>query len=272
MISRFLLFIRTVAPFVYIAAGFVILFRLRSFMSARYDLALAQFQLERERAEERGGRSITQIIVLLEIAALVFLLANVSYDAWNDFIGTESVQAATSTPRFGTDIPGDVGEGFIVSTVPAEGPQLVQTAQPTVTPAGTLLPADAPVGCSVDNQAYLTVPNNGQIIFEVESIEGTANIQNFGYYRFEIRSMDDEDESFRVIGGAASDNTTPVVNGPLGTIIPQNYVPGEYRFRMTVFDHSGTLREVCEITIFISEPLPTSTPIGGGLPPVTGEQ
>ncbi|HLA44799.1 MAG TPA: hypothetical protein VJZ27_15250, partial [Aggregatilineales bacterium] len=81
MISRFLLFIRTVAPFVYIAAGFVILFRLRSFMSARYDLALAQFQLERERAEERGGRSITQIIVLLEIAALVFLLANVSYDA-----------------------------------------------------------------------------------------------------------------------------------------------------------------------------------------------
>jgi hypothetical protein len=76
-----------------------------------------------------------------------------------------------------------------------------------------------------------------------------------------------------VIGGTASDYASPVTEGPLGSIVPQNFVPGEYRFRMTVFDASGSMRAACEITIFISEPLPTQTPIGAGvsIPTVAAE-
>jgi hypothetical protein len=115
------------------------------------------------------------------------------------------------------------------------------------------------------DQAYIDVPVNGQVIFEVTAILGIATIADFGYYRFEIRDLA-AGTDFAVIGGAQSDYTTPITarGGPLGSIIPQNFLPGEYRFRLVVFDRTGLPRATCEISIFISDPPPTPTPIGAG--------
>ncbi|MFP4321519.1 MAG: hypothetical protein ACLFTK_03615, partial [Anaerolineales bacterium] len=114
----------------------------------------------------------------------------------------------------------------------------------------------------ISDQANIRLPGNGQVIYETESIIGTANIADFGYYRFEIRNLETGGD-FGVIGGASSDYTEPVTDGPLGTIVPQNFAPGEYRFRMVVFDTAGVSRAACEITLFMSDHIPTPTPIGG---------
>jgi len=270
--TRFFLLLRALEPFLYALAGLGILLGVRSFWNARQRLNYAQFSLEREQAEEQGGWAITQTLALGLVALLVFFLTGITFSAWQTFIGVEQTPTPLASPAFGTLAPGAVGEGFVEPTRVGEEIILIRTPRPSPTPAGTLRPADAPLGC-IEDQASIDIPDNGQVIFETEPIIGTANIENFGYYRFEIRSIDQS--AFGVIGGATSDYTVPVTAGPLGSIVPQNFAPGEYRFRMTVFDATGTMRAACEITIFLSDPLPTSTPIGGGIdvpPTISSEE
>lgn len=261
--SSFLLIVRGLAPVIYFLAAGGVLLGVRSFMQARYQLRLSQFSLEREQAEEKGGWAITQTLVMIQVIVLVYLLSTITYDSWERH--QSGGLAPTAPPPeipFQTDVPQGVGEGFQQPTAVIESLGIIQTPKPSPTFAGTVLPADAPLGCTVADQVNITLPTNGQVVFAVQTIMGTANVQNFGFYRFEIRNMDTW-ESFGVIEG---NYTSPVAdNGVLGTLIPQNFAPGEYRFRLAVFDTSSSLVQACEITIFISDPLPTATPIGAGI-------
>lgn len=254
--SSLLLFIQNISLGLYFLAGLGILWGMWSLFSARSELAIAQFRLEREAAQEQGGRAITLVIVLLEAILLIWLVSNVTYDAWQEFTNA-SVSTPDSAERFATTVPLAGDSVLQVPTSSTGGIAIPKTQPPSPTPAGTIRPAEDRVGCIAD-QANINIPDNGQVIYQVEAVLGTASIQNFSYYRFEIRST--EEDSFRVIGGADSDYFAPVVDGPLGQIAPQNFLPGEYRFRLVVFDTSNTVRAACEITIFISEPLPTATP------------
>jgi hypothetical protein len=260
-LGRLLLLIRGIAPVLYILAAGGALLGLRSFLRARYDLRLSQFSLEREQAEERGGWAITQILLLIEVGILFFVLANVTYTAWDQHENPNAVVVTPSqTVAFSTGVPLDTGQSFTVPTPVQEGIEIRPTQPPSPTFAGTVQPADDPVGCLAD-QVNITLPSNGQVIFENQPVMGTANIQNFGYYRFEIRNIEEGGE----FGVMEADYTSPVTNGPLGQLIPQNFVPGEYRFRLAVFDTTGSTRGACEISVFFSDPLPTQTPIGAGV-------
>jgi hypothetical protein len=116
------------------------------------------------------------------------------------------------------------------------------------------------VGCDTPN-ATLQVPGNGMIVFEPMLVRGTAYTDNFSFYKFEL--------SGAATGGNFApvpvDGTNPVQEtGDLGQFVPAFYEPGEYRFRVVVFDTTNTVRAVCEMTIFISEPIPTPTPLATG--------
>ncbi len=265
MISNFLLLARSIAPLLYIVAAGGIVLAVRALWQARATLSQAQFRLEREQAEEKAGGAITRLVVFVQAGILVYLISTVMFDTWRDLNTTgEEAPPAEQAAEFRTAVPLEGDEGFVVPTRPADGLVLPQTPVPSPTPAGTLLPADDALGCIAD-QANIRLPGNGQVIYETESIIGTANIAEFGYYRFEIRNVE-TGRDFGVIGGVSSDYTSPVTDGPLGNIVPQNFAPGEYRFRMMVFDTSGISRAACEITLFMSDPIPTATPIGGGAP------
>lgn len=254
--GSFLLLVQNLAPGLYVLlVGIGLFYGLRPVLMARGDLAMARFNLEREQAQELAGRGLTTLFVCIELFILVWVLVNVTTPEWVDFVGSEPEQVGPD--RFATDIPFQSGSDLQVPTAPPDGPIIQRTQPPSATPAGTVLPADDPEGC-IRQQAFIDIPDSGQIIYETEPIVGTANIENFGSYRFEIRDL--AEDAFRVIGGASSDYLEPVVDGPLGNIIPQNFIPGEYRFRMVVFDAASELRAWCEITIFIQESLATPSP------------
>lgn len=231
---------------------------------ARRDLAIAQFKLEREHAQVRQASAITFGGLLIEVMIGVWAVANVMAPTIRDIrLGTD-VRPERSIERFVTSTPGQnpaisLGEGGVSD----DGPAIFATPLPTATAVGTILPeAPAAVGCPRDD-AWLYIPANGQLIFEATTVEGTANIADFAFYRFEIRRAGPGGE-FAPIGG---DYTVPVVNGPLGELLPFNFPHGEYRFRLSVFDQTFMLRALCEITIHISDPPPTPTPIGATAAP-----
>ena len=267
--SSFLLLVRSVSPGLYILGGIGIFFGLRAFLSSTRQLTYAQFPLERETAEQVGGWGISLIIISIEFVILIWLVSNITYDSWVNLETDSEENTVVQQDRFDTQTPSFGGDSFQEPTQAIDsGIVPFRTQPPSPTPAATLRPADEPDGCILE-QAFINIPDNGQVIFQTESIIGTANIENFGYYRFEIRNVETQDQ-FGVIGGASSDYPNPIQNGPLGSIIPQNYLPGEYRFRLIVFDTGGLARAWCEITLFISDPLPTPTPVGGGVAPGIG--
>ena len=46
-----------------------------------------------------------------------------------------------------------------------------------------------------------------------------------------------------------------------GQFVPAPYEAGEYQFRLMVFDITNALKASCLVHIYISEPLPTLTPV-----------
>jgi hypothetical protein len=263
-LTSLLLLLRSISPGIYLLAFAVIIFGISRFILAQREFSWAQFPLERENASQLGGRGITYVIIAIEVIALVWVLSNITYDEFSRLNVAGPV--ADEPDRFATSVPFEGASDF-ATPLPGgfdDGPVIQRTQPPSPTPAGTLRPADPRTGC-IRNQANIDRPDNGQVIFQTEPIIGTATLDNFGFYRFEIRNLE-AGTQFSVIGGAQSDINEPVEDGPLGQVIPQNFPPGEYRFRLVVFDNTNNPRATCEITIFLSDPIPTPTPIGGGIP------
>lgn len=231
------------------------------FQQARRELSVAQFKLERDIALVKRANAITFGLLLVEFMFAVWAIANLMAPTVRDIeLGNRPNNTVvmerfvTSTPAANAPVSLDTGGPQV------EGPDIFATPVPTVTPVGTILP-DAPSidGCPRDS-AWLLVPGNGQRIFEATTIVGTANVANFSFYRFEIRQAVPGTQ-FAPLGG---DNTQPVTDGPLGEIVPFELANGEYRFRLTVFDNTETMRAWCEVTIHITDPPLTPTPIGAG--------
>jgi hypothetical protein len=258
MITSLVFFIEQISFGLYILCAGGILWMAYRLQQARRDLMLTQFKLEREHALVRQASAITLGGLLIEVVIGVWAVANVVAPTIRDIrLGeagaTEEIQRfVTSTPA--PNAPVVLGGGEVMQ----DGLDIFATPLPTLTPVGTILPDALPiVGCPRES-AWIYIPGNGQYLFEATTIIGTANISNFAFYRFEIKPIGGE---FSPIGG---DYTIPVVEGPLGDILPFNFANGLYRFRLVVFDNTQMMRALCEITITVGDPPLTPTPIGEG--------
>ena len=138
--------------------------------------------------------------------------------------------------------------------------QILPTPTLTPTPVGTIIPNAPAAECS-DPNVGLQIPANGMIVFEPLVVVGTADAPNFAFYRFELNGP----ATFGSWATIGSDGTNAVPTlGVLGQFAPSFYPSGEYRFRVTVFDITSTQVGACAITLYISEPIPTATPIAAG--------
>ncbi len=255
--GSFISLIENLSLGLYIICGFFLIWNARALMIARYELKLAQYGLEREMAERQGGRALTMIMLMIEILVMVWAISNLASPAWSEGLPDDPVNSQSR--QFQTNVPAGDGSFEITrSSGPTEQP-ILSTARPPVTPPGTLGPRSQRAGCDPD-RAWIEIPANGMYVFEDITVIGTAAIDSFASYRFEIRNADGGDYS--VYSG---DYNVPVTDGPLGSLSPAVLLPDEYRFRVVVFDTARQPQAYCEITITITEPPATPTPIGAGV-------
>ncbi len=260
MITSLVFFVEKIAFGLYILSAAGILLMAYRLQRARHDLTISQFKLEREHALVRQASAVTVGGLLIEFVIGVWAIANLMAPALRDIQVGANAGAGTTKERFVTSTPAPNPPVALGGTGPTgDNLDIFATPVPTATPVGTIIP-DAPdiVGCPRES-AWIYIPGNGQLLYEATTVMGTATISDFAFYRFEIKPMTPGAE-FAPIGG---DNTVPVVDGPLGDILPFNFANGDYRFRLVVFDNTNMMRALCEITIHISDPPQTPTPIGG---------
>lgn len=97
-----------------------------------------------------------------------------------------------------------------------------------------------------DPGACLTYPTVNAVLKGRVEIRGTANVDNFDYYKFEFRP---EGKSWRFLQRFEK----PVVDdGHLGDWDTSKLSPGNYRFRLLVVYEDGNYPEPCEVPVTIA--------------------
>ena len=256
--------IEQIAVGLYILLAVAIFLTLRRWGRARRELRSTHFELERDLARNERGDATTILILLIEAVLIVVGLQQVVAPTIRSAAGiTVAGAQALTDGEFNTPVPVFDQNAQIdasgVNLTP-DDPSLRVLATPTLTPTpvGTIVPNAPPaIGCN-EPGAVLQVPANGMRVFEPISVVGTAFIDNFAFYKFEIKGP--------MTGGnfaPLEDHTQMVTElGELGQFVPSFYEPGVYEFRLSVFDITNTLGPSCTVNIYISEPIPTPTPLG----------
>lgn len=144
---------------------------------------------------------------------------------------------------------------FIAPSLPASDIVVTPTLDLLVTPVGTLSPnttalaitQPVPNGMSgcVQDKIMIDSPQPGgdHPLDGTISITGTADVPNFGFYKYEVAPMGSQ--NWATI--AASRN--PVKNGELGKWNTASVTNGDYFLRLVITDNVGASLDPCVIAV-----------------------
>lgn len=221
-------FVRDNEIIIYIILGIVAAYFLRRFLLAWSDLREAAFGLERETAQARLNWAASILVFLLILGVVEFALVS-----------------------------------YVVPTVPGAAPIFTPTIDLLATPTVTLDPNSTPGfptptlaitappgenGC-IPEQINITIPENNTTIRNVINIIGTANIQNFGFYKYETAPINDPTWLTIQAGN------TIVSNDVLGPWDTTRLPPGDYYLRLVVTDNTGQSLPPCVIQVRVEAPI-----------------
>jgi hypothetical protein len=203
----------------------VALIYLRATLRGYAELRRAVFGLERERASEGLRRSAAVLSLVVSLLLATFVVAN--------FVGP-SVPASARPTALPTV--------SLLTTTELQGDGAAETGS-----AATPLPVEegSAAGC-LNPLATLTFPTDGATVSGNIEIQGSADIDNFAFYKYEYRSAEP--------GGvwrAISAGTDPRTDAVLGRWDTSLVLPGEYDFRLVVTDTAGNAPLPCQIRIRI---------------------
>ncbi len=234
-------FFRAFEMWIYLLLGLGGVIYIRKFLLAWQELRGATFGLERESAQARLNQSASFLVLILIMSITEFILVS--------FIAPA--------------LPGAIA---------LHTPTLNLLATPSITlPAGTqqagglqatdsLLATEAnnlgefvlalSSGC-IPGQIEVVIPQNGEEIRGIVPVVGTANITNFGFYKFEIKRP--EETTWLTIQAG----NIPVLSGKLGDWDTSRLSPGDYQLALVVVDNQAKASEPCIIQVRVSRPVET---------------
>lgn len=218
---EFYRFLDTYEALIYILLAIGGLFSFRWLWRSWREWRIAVFSLEREFSARRLARSaaISAVIVILFCAEFFIVSFIIPSFPANFFVPTPTLD-------------------FISKPTGTLSPEM-QT-QFALAPAGAT--AFNASGCA-PNQISITFPQPGDEISGAIEITGTANIPNFGFYKYEVAPVGSE--AWATIAAGRE-----VVNeGRLGAWNTTALTPGDYQLRLVVVDNQGVELPACIVPV-----------------------
>lgn len=214
-------------PLIYIALAIWCLFVFRSMYRSWREWQDSVYSLEREFALTRLVRATALALLVLGLVFAEFFVAT-----------------------------------FVAPALPASDILATPTLNLLASPAGTISPelatqnalspvlSPVPSGSSacIPDQLIITVPEPGAEVTGTVELIGTADIPNFGFYKYEVTPLGIESWA------TVSAGREPVRNGPLGEWDTTTLANGDYFLRLVATDNVGTSLEPCVIAIRILNP------------------
>jgi hypothetical protein len=210
----------TYEPLIYISLAILGLFVFRRMWVMWREWRDAVYTLEREFALGRLGRATALGFLVLALFFVEFYIAT-----------------------------------FVAPSLPASDLMTTPTLDLLASPPATLLPVNAtqaalvtqPVqsgmsGCITD-QIMITSPRSGEDVSAVVDLIGTANVPNFGFYKYEIALEGTQNWA------TVSAEREPKNNELLGKWNTLSLSNGNYFLRLVITDNVGNSLEPCVISI-----------------------
>jgi len=227
--NEFLRYLKELEYLIYIILGIFTVWQLRKFYGAWEELRAAAFGLEKESAQARLNRSAALLVVLLFLATAEFGMVSFIIPA---IPGVEPLPTATldllATPTI-TLAAETVTSSTEVQEAPLPGTEIIQT------------------GC-IPGEVMITFPENDSTVQGIVEVEGTVNIADFGFYKFEI-SRSGKDSWLTIQAG-----DSPKDNEELGFWDTTQLESGNYYLRLIVIDNQGIQREPCAVYLYVEPP------------------
>ncbi|HSK87624.1 MAG TPA: hypothetical protein VK880_04675 [Anaerolineales bacterium] len=221
-------FYRTLASYdqlIYIALAIGAMFAFRRMWRAWREWRNSVYGLEREFALRRLGQATAAAFLVLALLFMEFFIAV-----------------------------------FIAPSLPASDVLATPTLDLLLTPVGTLSPVEAtqaalspvtqevPSGMSgcIPDQIMITSPEPGDIVSGIVNIAGTANVPNFGFYKYEVARLGSQEWAT-----ISADRQTKQ-NEQLGDWNTSSLTNGDYFLRLVITDNVGLALEPCVIAVRVA--------------------
>ena len=211
---------------IYIIIGGFTVWHIRKFFLSWEELRAAAFGLEKESAQLRLNRSAALLVVLLFLGTAEFGLVS--------FI-IPSMPNANPLPTATLDLLASP----TTTISPVEETAVSEVQEPPL-PGTAIVQA----GC-VPEVLMITYPENNTTVSGIIEIEGTVNIPDFGFYKFEISSLN----SGTWLTIQAGD--VPKIDEILGFWDTTQLDPGNYSLRLVAIDNQGVPYEPCAVDLYV---------------------
>jgi hypothetical protein len=221
-------FFVNLAPVIFALLARGLIFGLRQITRARTEERGAVFGMEREIAQHHMRQAaatltVVTFLALAEFALVVFLVPNIP--------GLTQLATPTMNPLLTP-----------TGTFPLEFMETLGV----VTPGGPT-PTIQAAGC-IPGQIDITTPKPGDTLKGSIDLTGSANIPNFGFYKYEFAPLGSDTWATIV-----ADNKV-VQDSKLGIWDTSAITPGDYQLRLVVSDNQGNSFPACVIQVRIIAP------------------
>lgn len=222
-------FFRSYEIWIYIILGVLALWQIRKFTSGWEEVRGAAFGLEREAAQTRLNQAATMLLLLLLMSVSEFVLV---------YIVAPGVPGAIPIPTPTLNLLATATAVLPIETLSPEG-----VTTPTASPA---VGQTSGSGC-VPGSVEISSPKDGDTVSGVVEVRGTADIANFGFYKYEIARPGE------TIWLSLNAGEAPVKDGVLGEWITDMLPAGDYMLRLVVTDNNGQTLPACAIQLRVAE-------------------
>ena len=221
-------FFASLAPVIFALLVLGLIIGLRQVTRARTEEHAAVFGLEREIAQRHMRQAIAALTVVTFLALAEFGLVV-----------------------------------FLVPNLPGLTPLSTPTINPLITPTGTFplefmetlgvvtpsapTPTTGAAGC-IPGQIAITSPKPGDTVKGSIQLVGTANIPNFGFYKYEFAALGSDAWATIVA------DKKIVQDDKLGNWDTSAITPGDYQLRLVVSDNQGNNFPACIVPVRIIAP------------------
>lgn len=240
MFEEALRFFRAYELWIYLLLALGGLIYVRKFILAWEDMRAAAFGLERESAQGRLNQAAGMFVLILMIAIAEFSMVTFVAPSFpgSSPLGTPTLDLlATATAT--------------LSPTEAQEEASIQEGEASPATPTAILPRSE--GC-VPGQAMISEPLDGVEISGLISLKGTANIPNFGFYKYEVARPDDD------VWMTIQAGRDIKIDADLGQWDTRTLPSGDYMLRLVVTDNMGEALPPCVIQVRLNNPVGPAGP------------
>ena len=212
-------------PLIYIALAIGGLFAFRRMWRSWREWRGSVYGLEREFALRRLGQATAAAFLILALVFVEFFIAT--------FI-------APSLPA--TDILATPTLDLLLTPQETLSPE--QATQAALSPVTQSVPSGMS-GC-IPDQIMITAPEPGTDVSGTVEITGTANVPNFGFFKYEVAPRGSQNWA------TISAGREPMINEVLGPWNTTSLTNGDYFLRLVITDNVGESLEPCVIAVRVA--------------------